>query len=101
MSHHSSAVHWSSTLSLYIILAWALLASLAAAQAYDIIERDGDTVLEERQNYQFTGALAIYGDGSSVSNTQNNGGSGTGSTAVQAQCPSDHPVSCTNIQQPN
>ena len=100
MSHHSAAVHWSSALSLYTILAWSLLASRAAARAHDILERDGGTILEARQNYQFTGALAIYGDGSSVSNTQGSWEGGKGSTAVQAQCPADHPVSCTNIQQP-
>lgn len=99
----SDAVRRSSVLSLYALLVWALLSSLAAAQdgpEYFILERDdGETFLEERQNYQFTGALAIYGSGGGAVQT-------SGSTqenpsgAVPAQCPGDHPVSCTSIQQP-
>lgn len=103
MMGRKDAVQRSSTLSLYALLIWALLSSLAAAQnvpEYFILERDdGEILLEERQNYQFTGALAIYESGGAVQSS-GSGGTENPSGAVQAQCPADHPVSCTNIQEP-
>ncbi|KAF2860091.1 hypothetical protein K470DRAFT_217771 [Piedraia hortae CBS 480.64] len=45
--------------------------------------------IQAQQTYYFSGAVTV------------GGGGGTGSPAVQAQCPADHPISCTNIQQPD
>jgi hypothetical protein len=54
------------------------------------------------QDYNFVGALQIVnGVPSGAGYTQGSYNSGSGTNAVQAQCPADHPVSCTNIQQPN
>lgn len=103
MMGRRDAVQRSSVWSLYALLVWALLSSLAAAQdgpEYFILERDdGEVLLEERQNYQFTGALAIYGSNGAVQSSGSSSNENP-SGAVQAQCPADHPVSCTNIQQP-
>lgn len=81
--------------TLLAIIFWAFLAT---AEEFQIREEAGEVFLEPRQNYQFTGALAIYGsDGSSYSGSSNGGGQQSGSTAVPAQCPSDHPQSCSSI----
>lgn len=97
-----AALHEGATVSFYALLIWTLLASLASAQEYIIRDAnpEGDVILEQRQTYQFTGALAIYGSDGSTYQTTQNGGSGGGSTAVPAQCPADHPVSCSAIQEP-
>ncbi|CAK3880223.1 Hypothetical predicted protein [Lecanosticta acicola] len=88
--------------AVFVLLLWTLLAPLVAAQEYGIIEEEGEALLEPRQNYQFTGALAIYGsNGQSYSGTSNGGSSQAASSAVPAQCPADHPTSCSSIQQPD
>ncbi|GIZ44845.1 hypothetical protein CKM354_000803100 [Cercospora kikuchii] len=50
----------------------------------------------------FTGSLQIVNGQGTYSGTSGGGNSGNaaGSPAVQAQCPANYPVSCTNIQQP-
>ncbi|KAM3416337.1 hypothetical protein BST61_g7942 [Cercospora zeina] len=50
----------------------------------------------------FTGSLQIVNGQGTYSGTSGggDGGNAAGSPAVQAQCPANYPVSCTNIQQP-
>lgn len=51
----------------------------------------------------FTGSLQIVNGQGTYSGTSGGSGSnngGTGSNAVQAQCPANFPISCTAIQQP-
>ncbi|SMR58859.1 unnamed protein product [Zymoseptoria tritici ST99CH_1E4] len=52
------------------------------------------------QDYNFVGALQIVNGVPNGAGTWQ-GSSGSGTNAVQAQCPADHPVSCTNLNQPN
>ncbi|EME84359.1 uncharacterized protein MYCFIDRAFT_210858 [Pseudocercospora fijiensis CIRAD86] len=72
-----------------ILLVWSILSSLAAT-----------TTAQEINN--FTGSLQIVNGNGVYSGTSGGGGSdGTATGAVQAQCPANFPVSCTNIQQPS
>lgn len=97
-------------------ITWTLLLWTAAASTQDgntelveIRELNGLTLLNKRQFQHFTGALAIYGSGGGgqESSGSSSGGGGSSSSgqgqtqAVPAQCPADHPVSCTAIQEPD
>ncbi|KAF7195755.1 hypothetical protein HII31_02890 [Pseudocercospora fuligena] len=71
-----------------ILFVWSILSSLAVTP-----------IAQEINN--FTGSLQIVNGNGVYSGTSGDGGSdGTATGAVQAQCPANFPVSCSNIQQP-